>query len=96
MLNNSQKRRLRSLAHARRPFVIVGDNGLTQATLNEIDLSLNHHELIKVRIQAADRHNRAAVVEQLCQALGTELIQKIGHIAVLFRPNAEVPGIQLP
>ncbi len=63
--------------------------------MREIDLSLAHHELIKVKIQAADRDQRKAMIEEICDTLNCECAQTIGHIAVLYRP-ADKPVITLP
>lgn len=96
MLNNAQKRHLRSLAHAKRPYVTVGSNGLTQAVLDEIESNLAYHELIKVRVYASDRYTRDELITQICIRLGTELVQRIGHTAVLFRRNPKTPRVHLP
>lgn len=96
MLNNRQKHHLKALAHARKAVVIVGANGLTPAALGATDEALKHHELIKVRVNAADREARAALIAHICNALGSELVQRVGHIATLFRRNPEAPRIQLP
>lgn len=95
-LNNQQQHYLKSLAHSRKPVVIVGRNGLTTAVLKEIDAALSHHELIKVKINAEDRPAREKMIEQISQTLDAELVQQLGSIATLFRRNAESPGIQLP
>ncbi len=96
MLDNRQKRYLKALVHAKKPIVIVGDGGLTPAVLNEINLALDYHELIKVRVNAEDRESRAQLIEQICQTLNTELVQRVGHVAALFRQNTETQRIQLP
>ena len=54
-LTNPQKRQLKALAHPRKPVVIIGDNGLTDAVMQEIEIALDHHELIKIRVNAEDR-----------------------------------------
>lgn len=94
-LTEKQKRHLRGLAHQRKPVVIIGDKGLTPAVMRETDLSLGHHELLKVRINAGDRDQRQAILAELCEATGAAVVQTIGHVAVLYRA-AERPHIQLP
>lgn len=94
-LSEKQKRHLRGLAHQRKPVVIIGDKGLTAAVLREIDLSLAHHELLKVRINAADRAQRQDLLTELCNATGASLVQRIGHVVVVYRPSKR-PVIQLP
>lgn len=77
-------------------MVIVGINGLTPAALGAIDEALKYHELIKIRVNAADRESRTMLIAQICNALGSELVQRVGHIATLFRRHPEAPRIQLP
>lgn len=95
MLTNHQKRHLKALAHASRPVVIIGSNGLTEAVTQEIDYALGHHELLKIRINAADRAARQHIVTQITTRLGANLVQQIGHVAIVFRRNPETPRISL-
>lgn len=95
-LTNSQKRHLKTLAHARKPIVIIGNNGVTPAVLHEILLALDYHELIKIRVNAQDRAAREAMIEEICAASKATLLQRIGHIATLFRRNPEAPRIEWP
>ena len=81
------KKFLRARAHALKPVVITGQHGVTPAVLNEINLALDHHELIKVRVNAAERDERQAMTRQICAEAGAELIQAIGHVITLYRKN---------
>ena len=90
-----QKRFLRGLAHNLKPVVIVGSSGLTESVLSEIEISIEHHELMKVRINAADRETRQAYINNICEKTGAELVTSIGHIAVIYRA-ADEPIIKLP
>ncbi len=76
---------LRARAHTLKPVVITGRAGISEAVLNEIDLALNHHELIKVRVNALDREVRREMAEQICQTLQAELVQMMGHVVTLYR-----------
>lgn len=80
---------LRAKAHTLKPVVITGQAGISDAVLNEIDLALNHHELIKVRVNARDREMREGMIQRICEALGAELVQGIGHIATLYRVSPD-------
>ena len=94
-LNERQVRFLRARAHSLKPVVTVGGAGLSEGLLRELDLSLAHHELIKVKVAAEDREQRRDLIRQLCETSGARLVQAIGHVAVLYR-QAEKPVIQLP
>ncbi|MCQ8182516.1 ribosome assembly RNA-binding protein YhbY [Methylomonas sp. SURF-1] len=85
-MNPIQKKKLKAQAHALNPVVIVGQAGLTEAVLKEINVALDAHELIKIKIRA-DRDERAAISEQICAETQAELIQSIGQIAVVYRQN---------
>ena len=94
-LPEKQRRRLRQLGHALKPVVIVGGQGLRDAVIAEIDGALAHHELIKVRVNAGERTTRDAMIGSICDACGAELVQRVGHVALLFRRNLEKPRIKL-
>lgn len=95
-LSQTQTRFLRGQAHQLKPVVILGQNGLTENVLTEVDIALDAHELIKVRINAEDRDSRQELIEQISGQAGAELVQRIGHIAVFFRRNQDKPRIALP
>ncbi|MBZ0073093.1 MAG: ribosome assembly RNA-binding protein YhbY [Gammaproteobacteria bacterium] len=94
-LTDTQKRHLRGLGHALKPVVIVGNAGLTENVLAEIVQALSHHELIKVRVNAADRETRSALIETICTQVRGEPVQTIGHILLLFRRNPKKLRISL-
>lgn len=95
-LTSNQKRYLRGLAHPLKPGILVGAKGVTEALLAELDLALDHHELVKVRIAAEDRDAREAGVAILLERSGAQLVQRVGNIACLFRRNPEAPQVPLP
>jgi len=94
LLTPGQRSFLRSLAHPLKPVVATGQAGLTTAVLNEIERSLAHHELIKIKVNFEDRDTRKKQSEIICQKTGCQRVQNIGRIVVLYRP-ADIPGIQL-
>jgi RNA-binding protein len=95
-LSDSQRRHLRGLAHHLKPVVMVGQDGLKDSVLTELDAALTAHELVKVKVAAGDREQRAGMVAELVAASGAELVQSIGHMATLFRRNLKKPKIALP
>jgi RNA-binding protein len=86
-LSEQQKKYLRGLGHQLKPLIMVGEAGLSESLLAEFETTLSHHELIKVRVRAGDRNARDALIEQLCAGSSAILIQRIGNIALLYRPN---------
>ncbi|HEY7658620.1 MAG TPA: YhbY family RNA-binding protein [Burkholderiales bacterium] len=88
----AERRALRARAHHLRPVIMIGEAGLTPAVLNEIDNALKGHELIKIRVLGDDRSARAALIAEICAALGASPVQHIGKILVVFRPRPEAPA----
>ncbi|MDX1697507.1 MAG: YhbY family RNA-binding protein, partial [Thiohalobacterales bacterium] len=74
-LNEKQKRELRARGHALRPVVSIGSAGLSEAVMRELDLSLAHHELMKVKISGGDREQRSTTISTICERLNAELVQ---------------------
>jgi RNA-binding protein len=94
-LTPNQKRQLKSLAHHLKPVVMVGQHGLTENVLNEVEIALDAHELIKVRISGGEREERLEIINTIVEKSVAELVQSIGHVAVFFRRNTKKPKIEL-
>lgn len=94
-LTDKQRKHLRALAHHRKVIVIVGQNGLSENVIGEVDNALARHELVKVRVNAGDREERQSMIETIAEQTHSEVVQTIGHIGVFYRP-ADKPAIQLP
>lgn len=95
-LTPAQSRFLRGQAHGLKAILQIGGKGLTDALAAEVGAALEHHELVKVKIAAADREARDAVVAELARRCDAALVQRIGHVAVLYRPSADKRQIVLP
>jgi len=95
-LTEKQKKYLRRLGHELEPVLLTGGAGLTPGLLAELESTLDHHELLKVRVRAGDRDGRDTIIRALCDSSGAELVQRIGHVALLWRANPEQRKIILP
>ena len=85
-MNPVDRRKHKANAHSLKPVVMVGQFGLTEAVFNEIEIALNVHELIKIKVRA-EREQRKDYAEKICTQTGAELIQSIGQIIVIYRLN---------
>jgi RNA-binding protein len=88
-LNNKQIQYLKGLAHSLKPVVLLGNNGLTEAVVAEVDFALNHHELIKIKIPTDDRENKALIVDAICRETNATKVQVIGKTLVIYRQTEE-------
>ena len=95
-LTAAQKRHLRGLAHALKPVILVGGKGVTDGLVAELDLALERHELLKMKVAAEDRDARDALIEALLERSAAVLVQRVGNIATLYRASREQPQIVLP
>ncbi len=94
-LTVKQRQALKGLAHSLDPVVMVGDKGITPAVIKEIDVNLLAHELIKVRVLGDDRAVRLAAIDEICAKTTAHLVQHIGKLIVLYRPNEKNKKINL-
>ena len=86
-ISETQKRWLKKQVHHLKLVVTVGQAGLTEAVLAEIELALSHHELLKVKVNAGDREQRDAQIAEIAQQTHSDLINRIGKSASFFRSN---------
>ncbi|WP_119328060.1 ribosome assembly RNA-binding protein YhbY [Cysteiniphilum halobium] len=91
-LTSQQRQQLKAQAHSLNPVVLLGEKGLTNNVLTEIDLALTAHELIKVKIAGTEKDVRQATTEEICEKTKCELVQLIGNISVLYRKKPKKKG----
>ena len=82
-----QKRALKASAHHLDPIVIIGQKGLTDNVLAEIDLALHDHELIKIKAGQPDKASCEAFALHISEALKAEFIARVGKILIFYRKS---------
>ena len=95
-LNNNQKKYLRSIAHDLKPFVMIGQHGLSESVIAEIDSTMLKHELIKIKLRVEDRDEKQKIIEKILEFSHAEIVQVIGGVLVIYRPFEDNPDIILP
>ncbi|MFT0547171.1 YhbY family RNA-binding protein [Allopusillimonas ginsengisoli] len=86
-ITSNKRSELRAAAHPLRPVVLIGDRGLSESVLKEIDLNLNAHQLIKVRVAGDDREARTAMYDTICDTLSCAPVHHLGKTLILYRPD---------
>ncbi len=81
---------LRANAHHLKPVVMVGQDGITEGVFKEIDINLQSHNLIKIRILAEDSKQNKEIAELICEKLKCHLIQSIGKLLIVYREGEVV------
>jgi len=88
-VNTSFKQALKAKAHHLKPVILMGAKGLTPALVEETNLALDIHELIKIKVYGEEKADRKAIADDLCQQLRAELVQLIGNTAVVYRKKPD-------
>lgn len=86
-LTTKQIAHLRGLAHSLSPVVMIGNNGLTESVLKEIELNLNAHELIKIQVAGDDRDARKLIYTEICTKTSAITVHHIGKQLVVYRKS---------
>ncbi len=100
VLNSKQISFLRGLAHKLDPVVTVGQAGVTEGVLKELEFTLKTFELIKVKLRCDDQEELNALVSDIEDNVKATKVQVIGHMAIFYRrakePKIAVPGLPMP
>lgn len=96
-LKTADIKRYRAIGHALDPVVLLGNQGVTEAVIAEVNRALDDHELIKIKIPGEDREARKAAIEAIATTTGAEIVQTIGKVVLLVRrvtkPNPKLSNI---
>jgi len=97
-LKQEQKKRFRTIGHQLNPVVTIGDKGLSDTVVAEIERALNDHELIKVKVVTEDREDKKKIIAELIKQTNAILVQTIGHMALILRkvdkPNPKLSNLK--
>ena len=93
-LNSRQRQFLKAQAHALNPLILLGNDGLSEAVIKELDSTIEHHELVKIKLNAGDGRKEQAA--KAAEAVNAELVQVVGRIVTLFRQRKEESRFILP
>lgn len=74
---------------------MIGNNGLSESVLKEIEVNLNAHELIKIKVMGDDRALRAQMLTDICEQTNAIAVHHIGKQLVVYRQSNK-PKIVIP
>ncbi|SRR5690554_2190919 len=94
-LSKAAVKYLKGISHGLNPYVTIADKGVTENIINELETTLDHHELVKIKIRA-DREQRAKIIDELLKHTGAYEIQRIGQTLTIYRANPKSPVYELP
>jgi len=91
ILTNGQKKALRGMGHHLEPVVYVGKEGFSPALLKSMEQALKAHELIKIKLGQNCPVERNEAGTELARLTGSDLVQLIGRMILLYRQNPDLP-----
>ena len=95
-LSKKQIKFLRARCHDLKAVILLGQKGLTEEVLHELDNALIHHELVKIKLSVDDRDARQQMIADICDRTHSEEIQSIGKTLSVYRVNPDKAIISLP
>ena len=87
-LTTQERSAQRAAAHSLHPVVIIGARGLTPAVMKEINVHLDAHQLIKIKVAGHEREDRQAMLDEICEQLSCAPVQHLGKTLIVLRPKA--------
>ncbi|MFQ5807448.1 MAG: YhbY family RNA-binding protein [Phycisphaerae bacterium] len=88
-LSSRERRALAAKGNRLKANVIIRAGRLSEATVAHVRNAFGEKELLKVRISTDDRAECARAATELAERIPCELVQRVGRIALLYRPAAE-------
>jgi len=89
-LKSYQKQYLRGLVHGLKPYVFIGQKGITGSLIESVNEALDKHELIKVRfIDFKEKDMKKEITAEIEKQAACELVGTIGHVAIFYRQQRD-------
>lgn len=92
-LDSRQRKSLKSLGHPLQPIVMVGQKGISENLLDNVEQALLHHELIKIKVH--DTSLMAEAAEKVHAFTAAQLVQQIGKMLLFYRAHPDTPTIKI-
>lgn len=88
-LSQAERRDMIRRGHVIRAQTTLGRQGITDAFVTQLDRTMRKCDLIKVRVDAESGREATTLAETLAQRIGGQLVQRVGRVALIYRPIAE-------
>jgi RNA-binding protein len=85
----AERKALKARAHSLNPILQLGEKGLTDAVVAEIERAIAAHGLIKIRAAPLNRDEREVALASICERTGAHAVQHIGKMLVVYRKKPE-------
>ena len=73
-------------AHALKPVMQIGKNGITQGVIDQLEHELDERELVKIKfLKSGLTDDKKVLAQELATKTQAKVVQVIGHTIILFR-----------
>ena len=84
-MNSKMRSKLISVAMTTPTTVQIGKNGLTETVIDQINESLEDHELVKISVLRSADQSAKGMIAEVAEKTSSEPVQAIGNKIVLYR-----------
>lgn len=98
MITTKQRAYLRALGNALSPLAQVGKEGLSDNSVEAVNLLLEARELVKIKVLKNNDDGSRAVADELAKRTNSDIVQVIGNIVILYKKSTRknFKHIELP
>lgn len=89
MVTQQHKKQLKAMAHDLKPVVIIGKDGISENVIESTLISLDAHQLIKIRVLNTSPVTVLEIAYDLSSKTKADIVQIIGRMIVLYKPSKD-------
>lgn len=95
MITSKQRSYLKSLANKLNPSLQIGKTGLTESIIDELEVQLEHKELVKISVLENSPVLVGEIIDEILEETKAEFVQSIGSKLIIYRESKEHKKIEL-
>ena len=88
-MNKEEHKKYKTIAKSLKPFIIIGKNGISDNSIENISKNLKANKLTKIKLLKTHvdslEENKQEVAERIAQATKSEIIDQVGQMIVLYK-----------
>lgn len=85
-LSTTERKSLAAAANRLPAKINVSPGSVSEGVIAHIQSAFGKDEILKVRVKSRDRDECELIGMELAEKIGGELIARVGHVVVLYRP----------
>ncbi len=95
MITSKQRSYLKSLANNLNPSLQIGKTGLTESIIDELEVQLEHKELVKISVLENSPVLVGEIIDEILEKTKADFVQSIGSKLIIYRESKDHKKIEL-